>query len=705
MITFGRRAEIRLTPTIINSVNKDGVFSRIPGKLSQDSQGCVECALREASLMMTDDVETKIILVTASAPEKQEEIQQSLEMLSKRSEVMMMVMNNQWMLETGSVQVFHVSKEEQKSVSDLFDILSMTLESQHTGVKFFSHQHSALSNQRLSGKFVVEDSLRSNMFVSTSSLMQEDIELFKLISPTGAIFNFPVLDKGQAYFQFSDSVEAGVWSYEVKLTPITVKSQVPVHVSAYADQTSHTGAVTLETWTHTDTDLLTDDDTPAPVIIYTRVSEEEMPVVGADVTAEVSTPDGDTVKIVLHDSGTGYPDLESGDGIYSGYLTEFSQLAGLYSVKVEVSNHEGRASVVSYRQRDQRQVCGRLDTHLIPSLHFTRFLRSPSFFLSRGVRYEMVEGVPVRKDVYPPARITNLRVSPVNDLSLELSWTASGDDLDHGAASRYQIRWSEDRESLKHNFTSAGHMLDAADLEQPRQFGLTESLNITVPRVNTQLYLAIIAVDDADNESPVSNIVPVLVHQDLVTESSLQHSHVSSLTLPEMSTSAWVYILSISLATLTLIIIMLVVIVIRRRRMRKLQENCPIPYFIELGPPSSNTEKTDHQVRDYPDDTLSYPASPAHTHHQHHQQQQQHPVLELYHQHARQYQMYQNLQQQQSDQSSGASSDSDKHSDRQSPSSSSSSSSWQRQFTPASDSHTSSSSSHRQSRRRRESFV
>ena len=82
---------------------------------------------------------------------------------------------------------------------------------------------------------------------------------------------------------------------------------------------------------------------------------------------------------------------------------------------------------------------------------------------------------------------------------------------------------------------------------------------------------------------------------------------VSSLPLSDMSTTAWVYILSISLASVTLIIIMLLVIIIRRRRMRKLQENCPIPYFIELGPPASG-DKTEHQL-------ISSPSRASRHHH------------------------------------------------------------------------------------------
>ena len=731
VITFGRQAEIRLTPAVITQDNKDGVFSRIPGKIGQDSTGCLLCALREASLLVggSEGVRTQVIVVTSSQVDNQADIRHSLESLSKKTQLMMLMMNNQWLLDhtTATMKIFHVDENEQKSVSDLYDILALTLNdnldaSSNQNVKFFSAQFMVESNERLSGKFVVESNLQENMFVMTSSVMQEDIELFQLTSPTGDIYNFPILDKGQAYFRFSGSAEAGVWSYSVKLTPTTIMPRVPVYVAAYADSsaTSHS-EIQLEGWTDTDTSDDAADESPRPVIIYARVTDNELPVVGAEVIAHVTRPDGDIVDIVLHDSGTGYPDLESDDGIYSAYFTQFSQLAGLYSIKIEVRNHEGRASVASSTAQLTSDICGisyTPATHHIPSLHFTRYIRIPSFFLARGVRLSMQDGVPVRKDVYPPARITDLLVSGLHQLVLELTWTATGDDLDTGSAVSYDLRWAGDRMSIMEQFDTEANKFEQSELPTPSPFGFSESVNLTVPKVNTQLYFAIVAVDAAGNSSPVSNIVPVYVSQEEIPEpEDSQLSHVSSLTLPEMSTSAWVYILSISLATVTLIIIMLLVIVIRRRRMRKLQENCPIPYFIELGPPQHHhTDKAERQLvpsvnttTDYPDDTLSYPTSPVKTH----------PVMELYEHHARQYQMYQQQQGQlhsDSCRSSSSSSDtgsgSDKQSDRESP--------WQRQYRHShnSDKHdsvvsnnsdsqasSSSSSSHRQSRRRRESFV
>ena len=542
-------------------------------------------------------------------------------------------------------------------------------------VKFFTEQFSVPASGRVSGKFVVESNLRSSLLVLASTLAQEDIEVFQLTSPRGRVHSFPVLDKGAAYFRLSGPSEAGVWSYSLQLTPATLAPTVPVHVAAYAAVTEPSlPVVELEAWTSIqDTKPNPEAVSPPPVTIYARVTEGGLAVVEADVVATVVTPDGESVEVELRDSGLGYPDLAAEDGVYSGYFTQFSQLAGLYSVAVTVTNHHGRAGVRTPGQEVVSPVCGlqyrRAAT--VPALHFTRSTRAPSFFLAEGVRFSIQGGVPARPDLYPPRRITDLRVRTVADSELvEVSWTAPGDDLDQGTAASYQLRWSEDRRQLSQLFSAAQLWTEAAASSPqllPSPAGTLERLNLTVPRVNSALYVAVVAVDAAANTGAVSNIVPVFVAREEraaadSAATATASTAVASLTLlgAEVSPQAWVYILSVSLATVGLVIIMLAVILVRRRRMRKLQERCPIPYFIELGPPQHKHEAgAEHQLVpahgatppctvDHPNDTLSYPGTPAAA---------AHPVLELYEAHARQYALYQNLHSERSSSSTSSGSE------------------------------------------------
>ena len=68
----------------------------------------------------------------------------------------------------------------------------------NTRVKFFTDQFvPACGCGCMSGKFVVESNWRSSLLVLASTLVQEDMEVFRLTSPP--VYSFPIPDKGAAY--------------------------------------------------------------------------------------------------------------------------------------------------------------------------------------------------------------------------------------------------------------------------------------------------------------------------------------------------------------------------------------------------------------------------------------------------------------------------------------------------------------------------
>ena len=83
---------------------------------------------------------------------------------------------------------------------------------------------------------------------------------------------------------------------------------------------------------------------PAPVMLSVRI-HGRLPVLGATVDAEITTPDADSmpIKLSLLDDGEA-PDSRAGDGIYSGALKDYSGYgSGVYSIKVIASNPDGEA--------------------------------------------------------------------------------------------------------------------------------------------------------------------------------------------------------------------------------------------------------------------------------------------------------------------------------------------------------------------------
>ena len=62
-------------------------------------------------------------------------------------------------------------------------------------VKFFTEQFSVPASGRVSGKFVVESSLRSLLLVPASTLVQEDNKVFHSLDTDAAHFRLPGLSK------------------------------------------------------------------------------------------------------------------------------------------------------------------------------------------------------------------------------------------------------------------------------------------------------------------------------------------------------------------------------------------------------------------------------------------------------------------------------------------------------------------------------
>lgn len=121
--------------------------------------------------------------------------------------------------------------------------------------------------------------------------------------------------------------------------------------------------------------------------------------------------------------------------------------------------------------------------------------------LNNNVDNFTVSSAPV-DDAIPPAKITNLVVSAVTSRSADLSWTAVGDDGTTGVASSYDVRYSISPITTNTNFTQA---TQAADAPTPAAAGTNETFTVRGLQPSTTYYFAIKAIDDASNQSEMSN--------------------------------------------------------------------------------------------------------------------------------------------------------------------------------------------------------
>ncbi|XP_055717603.1 calcium-activated chloride channel regulator 1-like [Salvelinus fontinalis] len=250
-----------------------------------------------------------------------------------------------------------------------------------------------------------------------------------------------------------------------------------------------------------------------PMLVYAEVNQKGVPVVLADVMATLTSDKGDKHELKLQDNGAG-ADAFRNDGIYSSYFTKLT--TGKYSLKVKVHNNDGMARFSLRRHSGALYIPGYVVNGQVvmnppkPPVSeddlqadvgsFSRTAIGESFSVS------LPPGVPPPN--FPPNKITDLNAEIEADKVL-LTWTAPGEDMDQGTATAYEIRFSEDSDLLRSNFSTA-HLV-TYNLS-PKKAGSPEKVSFTLFSViknGTTLFFAAKAEDKSFLKSETSNIIQV----------------------------------------------------------------------------------------------------------------------------------------------------------------------------------------------------
>ncbi len=104
-------------------------------------------------------------------------------------------------------------------------------------------------------------------------------------------------------------------------------------------------------------------------------------------------------------------------------------------------------------------------------------------------------------DATPPAAIANLTGVSGSATTIELSWTAPGDDGTLRTASRYELRWLNEP-LTDENWAVANSV---PDLPAPAVAGSRQSTRVSGLEPNKTYYFAFKTLDEAGNESAISN--------------------------------------------------------------------------------------------------------------------------------------------------------------------------------------------------------
>lgn len=105
-------------------------------------------------------------------------------------------------------------------------------------------------------------------------------------------------------------------------------------------------------------------------------------------------------------------------------------------------------------------------------------------------------------DTTRPAAVTNLAIEGVSGGVIAFSWIATGDDGKSGTASFYDLRSAADSSTLK----NWGGALQQLGEPVPSSVGARETMELP-DTFSVTTYFAVKVSDEAENTSPLSNIV------------------------------------------------------------------------------------------------------------------------------------------------------------------------------------------------------
>ena len=74
------------------------------------------------------------------------------------------------------------------------------------------------------------------------------------------------------------------------------------------------------------------------------------------------------------------------------------------------------------------------------------------------------------------------------------------------------------------SFEEVGILVHSSFTPTPLEYGVRQTCTVGVPWPNEVFYYAIIAIDDAGNKSPISNVISVYIHEELTTTTTTTHN-------------------------------------------------------------------------------------------------------------------------------------------------------------------------------------
>ncbi|KAI2656094.1 Calcium-activated chloride channel regulator 1 [Labeo rohita] len=326
-------------------------------------------------------------------------------------------------------------------------------------------------------------------------------------SPSGSVYNQMQMRHDESSktvtLKVTGTAQTGDWKYSI---------QTPTVQALTVTATSHAARADVPPiFVKTRMNQKFSDGTK-PMIVFAEVSQNYKPVINAEVWATLEPESGPAQTLQLLDNGAG-ADAFKDDGVYSRYVTKMEN--GRSSLKVKVKNQNGQASFTLQKRGGAPYVPGYVVDGVVEMNPSKPLVSAESPIIGSFSRTATGESFEVilkstTPPNFPPNRITDLNAEIQNNTVL-LSWTAPGEDLDHGTAKSYKIKWSLDFKMLQFNFSNA-HEVNISG-NSPQEAGSVEQylFNLSFPVKNgTTLYFAVQSEDKENVKSQISNLAQAL---------------------------------------------------------------------------------------------------------------------------------------------------------------------------------------------------
>nr|KAF6381526.1 chloride channel accessory 1 [Pipistrellus kuhlii] len=418
---------------------------------------------------------------------------------------------------TGGLQTYASDQAQNNGLIDAFGALSSGngVLSQRS-IQLESTGATLQASQWMNGTVIVDSTVGNDtLFLITWTAQPPQILLW---DPRGKKQGGFVVDADtkMAYLPIPGTAKVGPWNYSLQASSQTLTLTV----------TTRASSATLPPLTVTSKMNKDKGKFPSPMVVYAKVHQGALPILGASVTALIESAIGKTVTLELLDNGAG-ADATKDDGIYSRYFTAY-YTNGRYSVKVRALRGVNTA---------RRRVM----PHQNGAMYIPGWMENGGSFVASRIPKAPIP------DLFPPCQITDLKAKIQGDNRINLTWTAPGDDYDHGRAYKYIIGISTSILDLRDKFNGSVQV-NTINLI-PKEANSEEIFEFkpeSIPFENgTDLFVAVQAIDKVNLTSEISNIARISL---FIPPQTPPEAPSSSLPCPEIivnSTIPGIHILKI----------------------------------------------------------------------------------------------------------------------------------------------------------------